>query len=57
MYKDQERSQRARDIGKDRKTTYILNISSKKDINTLIGLLDNKDNIPLQGYKFIQYNE
>jgi hypothetical protein len=36
---------------------FQLNISSKKDINQLIMFLDNKYNIPLQGHKFIQYNE
>jgi hypothetical protein len=50
-----ERGTRARDIGKDVKKTYMLNISSKKDINNLILFLDN--NIPLQGHKLIQYNE
>jgi hypothetical protein len=49
------RSSRERDIGKDIKGTYMLNISSKKDINTLISLLD--DNIRLKGYKLIQYNQ
>jgi len=52
-----ERSARDRDLGKVRKVMYQLNISSKKDINQLITFLDNKDNIPLQGYKMIQYNE
>jgi len=52
-----ERALRARDRGKEIKTTYMLNISSKKDINNLIMFLDNKDNIPLQGHKYTQYNE
>lgn len=52
-----ERSARDRDIGKVRKVTYQLIVSSKKDIDQLIMFLDNKDNIPLQGYKMIQYNE
>ena len=52
-----ERAARARDKGKEIKTTYMLNVSSKKDINNLIMFLDNNDNIPLQGHKFIQYNE
>jgi hypothetical protein len=52
-----ERSARDRDLGKVRKVMYQLNISSKKDINQLIMFLDNKDNIPLQGYKMVQYNE
>jgi hypothetical protein len=52
-----ERSARDRDLGKVRKIMYQLNISSKKDINELIAFLDNKNNIPLQGYKMIQYNE
>lgn len=50
-----ERSTRDRDIGKIRKITYQLIISSKKDFNNLIMLLDNSDNIPLQGNKYIQY--
>lgn len=44
-----ERSSRDRDIGKIRKTTYQLIISSKKDLESLIILLDNKENILLQG--------
>jgi hypothetical protein len=50
-----ERSLRDRDIGKIRKTIYQLNISSKKDIESLVMLLDNNENIPLQGNKYIQY--
>jgi hypothetical protein len=50
-----ERSYRDRDIGKIRKTTYQLIISSKKDLESLIILLDNKENILLQGNKYIQY--
>ena len=52
-----ERSPRDRDIGKVRKITYQLSISSNDDINNLILLLDNKDNIPLQGNKYTQYVE
>jgi hypothetical protein len=52
-----ERSKRDRDIGKIRKTTYQLIVSSKKDLDSLIMLLDNSDNIPLQGNKYIQYEE
>jgi hypothetical protein len=52
-----ERSPRNRDFGKERKITYQLIISSKKDIENLIMFLDNKDNIPLQGNKYKQYNE
>lgn len=52
-----ERSARDRDLGKVRKVMYQLNISSKKDINQLIMFLGNKDNIPLQGYKMVQYHE
>ena len=52
-----ERAPRVRDTGKKRKTTYILIVSSKKDINNLILFLDNTNNIPLQGYKYTQYNE
>jgi hypothetical protein len=43
------------DTGKERKTTYILIVSSKKDIENLIMFLDNKENIQLQGNKYIQY--
>lgn len=50
-----ERSKRDRDIGKLRKITYQLNISSKKDLNSLTILLDNPENTPLQGNKYIQY--
>jgi hypothetical protein len=50
-----ERTSRKRDIGKIRKTTYQLIISSKKDIESLVMLLDNNTNIPLQGNKYIQY--
>jgi len=52
-----ERSARDRDIGKPRKVTYQLIISSKKDINQLINFLDNNQNISLQGYKMEQYDE
>lgn len=52
-----ERASRTRDIGKERKPTYILIISSKKDINNLIQFLDNTQNVPLQGHKYTQYNE
>ena len=52
-----ERAPRSRDIGKKIKTTYILIISSKKDINNLIEFLDNKENAQLQGNKLIQYVE
>ena len=40
-----ERSPRSRDIGKEIKITYILIISSKKDIENLIVFLDNKENV------------
>jgi hypothetical protein len=52
-----ERPPRNRDIGKIKKTTYQLIISSKKDLESLIMLLDNKNNVPLQGNKFVQYLE
>jgi hypothetical protein len=52
-----ERSSRKRDIDKIRKITYKLNISSKKDISRLMELLNNKNNIPLQGNKYMQYVE
>lgn len=52
-----ERSPRLRDIGKPRKTTYQLVITSEKDIGNLVSLLDNKENIPLQGNKYTQYIE
>jgi len=51
------RSKRDRDIGKIRKMTYQLNISSKKDLESLINLLDNNENIQLQDNKYIQYIE
>ena len=50
-------SKHKRDIGKIRKEMFQLFISSKKDIENLIMFLDDKNNIPLQGYKNIQYNE
>jgi hypothetical protein len=50
-----ERSLRKRDISKIRKTTYQLVVSSKKDIESLVMLLDNDVNIPLQGNKYMQY--
>lgn len=50
-----ERLPRNKDFGKERKTTYQLIISSKKDIENLISFLDNKNNIPLQGNKYTQY--
>lgn len=54
-----ERSRRLRDIGKERKTTYQLSISSKKDIQRLVSFLDDPQaiNIPLQGNKYTQYVE
>lgn len=52
-----KRSQRVRDIGKIRKDMYQLFISSEKDIKNLIMFLDDKNNMPLQGYKNIQYSE
>lgn len=52
-----KRSKRERDIGKTRKTTYQLIVSSKKDLNSLVMLLENSNNIPLQGNKYIQYQE
>jgi hypothetical protein len=36
---------------------FKLFISSKKDIENLIMFLDDNNNIPLQGYKNIQYRE
>jgi hypothetical protein len=52
-----EISKRDRDIGKIRKTTYELIVSSKKDLDSLVMLLDNSDNISLQGNKYIQYED
>lgn len=52
-----ERSKRDRDLGKVRKTTYQLIVSSKKDLNSLVMLLDNNNNIPLQGNKYKQYQD
>lgn len=50
-----ERSPRSRDIGKEIKTTYILIVSSKKDIENLIMFLDKKENEQLWGNKYSQY--
>lgn len=52
-----KRGSRLRDIGKNIKQTYVLNISSKKDINTIVSFLDDKYNVKLQGEKLNQYNE
>lgn len=53
-----ERSPRKRDEGKDYiKQTYVLIVSSKNDIKNLIAFLDNENNMQLQGYKLIQYQE
>lgn len=52
-----ERAPRERDIGKDYiKPTYILNVSSKLDVNNLIQFLDSNV-VPLAGHKLTQYNE
>lgn len=53
-----ERSPRARDKNKPEiKKTYLLHISSKKDINNLIEFFDSDNTIKLQGNKLIQYND
>lgn len=51
------RSPRERNINKIIKTTYILEICSKKNINTLIEFLDSGHTANLQGNKNIQYNK
>ena len=38
-----------------RKRTYLLNLSSKKDLHSIINLIDKTDN--LKGYKKIQYSD
>jgi hypothetical protein len=38
-----------------RKVTYTLSISTVKDLTLLMNFLDS--NIPLQGYKYIQYQD
>ena len=43
--------------GENRKDTYTLAISSKKDIKALIEFFSNKDLAPLQGNKKRQYEE
>lgn len=48
-----KRSPRKRDENKIRKTTYILNVSSKKDISNLIKFIDNS--VGLQGNKYKQF--
>lgn len=55
-----KRSQIGRDIGKITKEMFQLDmfkldISSKKYIENLIMFLDDENNMPLQGYKYIQY--
>ncbi len=53
-----ERSPRVRDENKPHiKKTYMLHISSKKDINNLIEFFDSDNIIKLQGNKLIQYND
>jgi hypothetical protein len=52
------RSPRERDEGKDYiKQTYVLIVSSKKDIKSLMEFLDNADNMQLQGNKLSQYRD
>jgi hypothetical protein len=50
-----ERSIRSKNTGGDRKATFQLAISSKKDINSLIDFFDSSNVIPLQGNKYSQY--
>ena len=52
-----ERSVRSKSTGGERKVTYQLAISSKKDIGCLIDFLDSPNVIALQGNKYIQYIE
>ena len=51
------RSPRERDVNKIIKPTFILEISSKNDIKTLIEFLDSNHTADLQGNKNIQYNK
>lgn len=52
-----KRAPRVRDIGKNHiKTTYVLIVSSKSDVNNLIQFLDSNA-VSLAGHKLIQYNE
>lgn len=51
------RAPRARDVGKDIKSTYVLIVSSKKDIESLIEFLDSDKIVPLAGHKLTQYND
>lgn len=50
-----ERSLRTKASGETRKPTFMLTISSKKDIKNLIDFIENPLNSPLQGNKFNQY--
>ena len=52
-----ERHPRNKDIDKIRKTTYILEVSSKTDISRFIDFLDNNNTANLQGNKILQYNK
>lgn len=52
-----ERSVRSKSTGGERKVTYQLAISSKKDISCLIDFLDSPNVLPLQGNKYNQYIE
>lgn len=51
------RSIRTKDTGGERKATYQLTISSKKDISCLIEFLESSSVLPLQGNKYNQYVE
>lgn len=51
------RSARERDVGKNIKPTYVLIVSSKKDLGNLIEFLDSEHVVQLAGHKLIQYRE
>lgn len=51
------RSPRARDEGKNIKPTFVLIVSSIKDIVNLIRFLDSEHVVSLAGHKLIQYND
>jgi hypothetical protein len=52
-----DRSIRTKSTGGERKATYQLAISSKKDINCLVEFLESPSVLPLQGNKYNQYVE
>lgn len=51
-----EKTLRSKASGGTRKPTFILTVSSKKDIKNLIDFIDSPLSSPLQGNKLNQYN-